>query len=112
MSPSVPEVPADRAAAMTTDGDAVLLDVREDEEWDAGHAPHAVHAPLSSLELADVPTDRPIVAVCRSGSRSGHLTEMLAPRGFDIVNLTGGMVAWAAAGLPVVRDDGSPGDVA
>lgn len=107
---TVPEVSAQAAAALAEQG-ALLLDVREDDEWAVGHAPQAVHKPLSRLTAEDVPVDRPVVAVCRVGGRSGQLTALLAPRGIDIVNLTGGMSAWQAAGLPVVRDDGSRGDV-
>ena len=107
----VPEVGARDAVALAEQG-ALLLDVREDSEWAAGHAPQAVHRPLSRLTQDDIPTDRTVVAVCRSGNRSGQLTALLAPRGVDIVNLTGGMLDWSAAGLPVVRDDGSPGAVA
>lgn len=111
MTTPVPETNVRTAAAQADDDAVLLLDVREADEWAAGHAPLAVHAPLSSLELKDIPQDRPVVAVCRSGNRSGQLTALLAPRGVDIVNLAGGMNAWAAAGLPVVRDDGSPGTV-
>lgn len=111
MTTPAPETSVQAAAARAADEEVVLLDVREDDEWAVGHAPAAVHAPLSRLTAADVPTDRPIVAVCRSGNRSGQLTAVLAPRGVDIVNMTGGMLAWAAAGLPVVQDDGSAGSV-
>lgn len=111
MTPAVPETTAQEAVTRAQAGEVLLLDVREEQEWQAGHAPQAVHAPLSRLELGDVPRDRPIVAVCRSGNRSGQLTAALAPLGIDIVNLVGGMGAWQAAGLPVVRDDGSPGQV-
>lgn len=107
----VPEVAAHEAVTLAEEG-ALLLDVREDHEWAAGHAPQSVHRPLSRLTSADIPTDRTVVAVCRSGNRSGQLTAMLAPRGVDIVNLAGGLQAWSAAGLPLVRDDGSPGAVA
>lgn len=111
MTSAVPETTVQDAAARAEAGEVVLLDVREEEEWLAGHAPQAVHAPLSRLEIEALPRDRPIVAVCRSGNRSGKLTAALVPRGVDIVNLVGGMGAWQAAGQPVVRDDGSPGQV-
>lgn len=110
MTPEVPEVDVARAAALAEDG-VLLLDVREDHEWAAGHAPQAMHRPLSRLSVEDVPADRPVVAVCRSGHRSGQLTAALVPRGYDLVNLAGGMAAWEAAGLPVVRDDGTPGAI-
>ena len=110
MTPPLPEVDARAAAALAEEG-ALLLDVREDDEWATGHAPQAVHRPLSRLTVEDVPADRNVVAVCRVGSRSGQVTAALVARGYEIVNLAGGMAAWAAAGLPVVRDDGTPGDV-
>ena len=55
--------------------------------------------------------DVPVVAVCRSGNRSGKAAELLARGGIDVVNMAGGMTAWAAAGLPVVAADGSPGEI-
>ncbi|MFD8377922.1 rhodanese-like domain-containing protein [Streptomyces sp. NPDC059679] len=92
-------------------GDAVLLDVREPEEWAAGHAPGAVHAPLSALTAgAPLPQGlqgRPLVVICRTGNRSRQAVELLVGRRIDAVDVTGGMGAWAEAGLPVV---GGPGD--
>lgn len=108
----IPEVDPAGAQALV-DGGALLLDVREDDEWGAGHAPGATHLRLGLL-AAERPADdgRTIVAVCRSGARSGKATEALRAWGYDAVNLAGGMKAWAAAGLPVVTDDGGPGAVA
>jgi rhodanese-related sulfurtransferase len=60
------------------------------------------------LDVSAVPTDRPVSAVCRSGKA----TAALAQAGVDVVNMAGGMIAWAAAGLPVVDADGRPGDIA
>ena len=98
--------------AVTSDG-ALLLDVREPSEWQAGHAPQARHLRLSQLEkhLGDLPTDRPIVTVCRSGRRSGIAANTLTRHGYQATNLTGGMNAWAAAGLPVITNGGKPGQV-
>ena len=92
---------------------SVLLDVREADEWEAGHAPGAKWYPLGDLEAArfQIPINRRIVCVCRSGARSAKATAQLTQWGFDAVNMTGGMKAWAAQGLPVVRDDASPGEV-
>jgi rhodanese-related sulfurtransferase len=83
---------------------AFLLDVREDDEWDAGHAPTANHIPLSDVpdHLADLPQDRQILCVCRSGGRSNRAAAYLADRGFATANVAGGMQAWAAAGLELV----------
>ena len=91
----------------------VLLDVREADEWEAGHAPGAKWVRLGDLESArfEIPINRRIVCVCRSGARSAKATTQLAQWGFDAVNMAGGMKAWAAQGLPVVRDDDSPGEV-
>ncbi len=98
------------------DGDAVLLDVRERHEWQAGHAPRAVHLPLSALASgAALPArvkDRPLVVICRSGNRSRRAAELLSARGADAVDVTGGMRGWAAAGLPVVDARGRNGTVA
>ena len=91
----------------------VLLDVREADEWEAGHASRAQWVPLGELEAARfrLPMNRRIVCVCRSGVRSARATESLIAWGFDAANMAGGMKAWAASGLPVVRDDGTPGKV-
>ena len=110
--PAVPQVDPAEARRLVSEDDAVLLDVRAQFEWDAGHAPEAVLVPLGSLTLDDVAGDRTVVAVCRSGSRSDRAAAALQAAGVDARNLAGGMVAWAKIGLPVVRDDGSPGTVA
>jgi rhodanese-related sulfurtransferase len=104
------EVSAVRAAL---DDGAVLLDVREPEEWDAGHAPEARHVPLGVLpdRLAEFTGVGPVVVVCRSGARSALATEWLQTAGLDAANLVGGMQEWAHAGLPVVTDSGDAGRV-
>ena len=61
--------------------------------------------------LAEVPAGRPVIVVCRSGGRSYRAAQALATRGYVSLNLAGGMHAWHDEGLPVVRDDGSPGVV-
>ena len=102
-----------RQASDLLDRDAaVLLDVREPDEWAAGHAPAAEHVPLGRLSPTEVPDDRPVIAVCRSGNRSAKAADLLAATGVPVHNLAGGMKAWAEAGLPVVTDDGAPGTVA
>ena len=92
---------------------AILLDVREDVEWRAGHAPGARHIPLGRLpgQIAGLPSRRVLVTVCRSGARSGRAAALLASEGREVVNLSGGMRAWARAGLPVVGAGGRPGRV-
>jgi rhodanese-related sulfurtransferase len=93
--------------------DPLLLDVREREEYDAGHAPGVVFHPMGDLPgvWSELPTDRTVLCICRSGARSASATEFLRLQGIDAVNLEGGMQAWAAFGLDVVRDDGSYGTV-
>ncbi len=108
---AVPQVDAAEAARRLEGGQALLLDVREPDEWAGGHAPQAVHLALSAFDPASVPRDRPVVVVCRVGGRSQRAAEALQASGVDVVNLDGGMLAWAAQGLPVVREDGSAGEV-
>ena len=91
----------------------LLLDVREPDEWRAGHAPGARHVPLGNLKhsLGSMPRDRRIVVTCRSGGRSARATALLTHTGYQAVNLTGGMRAWASAGLPVETDGARPGKI-
>jgi rhodanese-related sulfurtransferase len=100
--------PADASSA---GAGAVLLDVREDDEWAAGHAPGAVHLALSRLHPDRLPAADTYLVICRSGNRSGRVVAALTNAGFDARNVAGGMNAWAADGLPVVRSDGRPGTV-
>lgn len=88
--------------------DAVLLDVREDDEWAAGHAPGAVHIPLGDLpaRLGEVPQDDDVYVICRSGGRSARAQAWLAQNGVDVVNVEGGMGAWREAGRPMVSETG------
>jgi rhodanese-related sulfurtransferase len=90
-----------------------LLDVREQDEWDAGHIDGAQHIPLGELgaRLAELPKDRLVVAVCRSGSRSDRAAKGLRGNGLEAENLDGGVTAWSRAGLPLVAKDGGPGRV-
>ena len=95
----------------TQAGEVLLLDVREDHEWADGHAAGALHVPMGELRTDSVPRDRPVLAVCRVGGRSAAVAEALEQIGYDVRNVAGGMLAWSAAGLPVVRDGGEPGRV-
>ncbi|MFF8195718.1 rhodanese-like domain-containing protein [Streptomyces bobili] len=104
------------AHQQTSDGTAVLLDVRETPEWNAGHAPGALHLPLSRLMTgAPLPAavqGRPVVTICRSGHRSQQAAKLLAGRGVQATDVTGGMTAWAREGLPVTGPGGSGGVIA
>lgn len=94
-------------------GSLPVVDVREDDEWAAGHMPGAVHIPMGQVpgRLDDIGPGAPVVVVCRSGNRSDQVTRWLRGQGVEAENLEGGMREWAALGLPVVLDDGSPGTV-
>jgi rhodanese-related sulfurtransferase len=88
---------------------AILIDVREDDEWQAGHAPQAVHLPMVQVpeRLAEIPTEGDVVIVCRSGHRSSEVVRYLIAQGHDNVrNLADGMFGWVAAGRPLVSEDG------
>ena len=100
---AAPEVGA-RAAAVLVDAGALMLDVREPGEWQAGHVAQAWLLPMGQVarHRSDLPRDRRIVVACRSGGRSAAVAEALRAWGFDAANLSGGMCAWEAAGLPVV----------
>ncbi|WP_353647785.1 rhodanese-like domain-containing protein [Nakamurella sp. A5-74] len=108
---SLNNIAPDVAARLIDNGEARLLDVREDDEWQAGHSPSAIHLPLGQLDPAEVADDLPVITVCRSGGRSAKAAAALAAAGHRVSNLEGGMRAWSAAGLPVRTDDGSPGSV-
>jgi rhodanese-related sulfurtransferase len=110
--PSVTDVDVTEADRLVTAG-ALLLDVREQEEWDAGHAPAAVHLPMGHVvdRITELPTDRTIVCLCRVGGRSGSVALHLAGAGYDVRNVAGGMTSWAAADLPVIDGSGAPGRV-
>lgn len=110
------EVPGEAAVPTVTvleahaDAEALLLDVREPEEWAAGRAPTARHMPLGRLDPAALPAGRRVLCICRSGGRSAKATEVLRAAGFEAFNVAGGMQAWVAAGLTVTCDTG-PGRV-
>lgn len=108
--PKDDEIDAGHVPAMVDTG-AVILDVREPYEWDAGHAPQAVHVPMGLLSLDGLPDGRPLLVVCHLGVRSAAVVEALRRADVEAVNVRGGMAAWSAAGLPVVTDTGAPGEV-
>jgi rhodanese-related sulfurtransferase len=95
--------------------DVFLLDVREDDEWAAGHIAEAIHIRMNELPptLAQDPgrLAGPVVVVCAVGGRSGQVTAWLNQQGYEATNLVGGMHAWAQAGRPMVSDTGGPATV-
>ncbi len=103
MPQRIPSVPA-----ADVPEDAVLLDVREDGEWVAGHAEGATHIPMGDVpaRLDEVPEADPLYVVCRSGGRSAQVVAWLARNGYDAVNVDDGMGGWEAAGRPMVSETG------
>ena len=108
--PAIPTVSVSDVAA-----GAFILDVREDDEWAAGHVPDAVHMPMMQIptRLEEIPADRDVVVVCRVGGRSAQVVAFLQQNGRErTINLDGGMSGWAAAGRPMVSEDGGAPRVA
>jgi len=115
----VAEVPADPAPIQLADSvdvhtvanvkdrdDVFLLDVREQWEYDEGHIPGVTLLPMGEVpaRLSEIPTDKEVIVTCRSGNRSGQITDYLRQNGFDNVhNMSGGIVAWENAGYEVSR---------
>lgn len=93
-------------------GHALLVDVREPDEYAAGHAPGAVLMPLAEIGAERLPVGVDLMMICRSGNRSSKAVQRLGQAGRSALNVDGGMTAWQQAGLPVETDDGSPGQVA
>ncbi|MEU9763009.1 rhodanese-like domain-containing protein [Streptomyces sp. NPDC047985] len=104
-------LPSVDAAAVPSDG--FVLDVREDDEWAAGHVEGALHIPMSGFvgrfgELTEAVEDgRRVHVMCRVGGRSAQVTQYLVGQGIDAVNVDGGMLAWDGAGRPMVTDNGN-----
>ncbi|WP_431947570.1 rhodanese-like domain-containing protein [Micromonospora marina] len=85
-----------------------LLDVREPAEWRAGHAPRARHIPLAG-RVEEVPADRPVITLCRSGARSRQAAALLARDHHQIYNVVGGTRAWSRPEWRSRRKGGRPG---
>jgi rhodanese-related sulfurtransferase len=105
----LPEVPAGEVPEQ-----AYLVDVREDDEWSAGHVPGAQHIPLGALsERSDqIPQDRDVYVICRSGGRSAQATQALNQAGWHAVNVADGMAGWESAGREMISESGAPPFVA
>jgi rhodanese-related sulfurtransferase len=104
----LPSVTADELTA-----DAVLVDVRELHEWDAGHAVGALHIPMGEVpaRFGELPSAADVVIVCHIGGRSARVTDWLLQQGYACRNLTGGMLAYAAAGRELTSENGQPPQV-
>lgn len=100
------DIDVQTTAALQGRDDVVLLDVREQHEYDAGHIPGVVHIPMGEVasRLAEIPTDKTVIVTCRSGNRSGQITSLLQQKGYtNVHNMRGGILAWQQAGFSVER---------
>jgi thioredoxin 1 len=98
------EVDLDDFAAAHSQG-AFVLDVREDDEWAAGHVPGAVHMPMNTvpLRVGDLPRNQPIFVICQGGGRSSQVVAHLREQGIEAINVAGGTGGWAQRGWPLER---------
>ena len=108
----VPEVSVTTAERLRGEGHRIL-DVREDDEFAAGHIAGAVHVPLMQIpqRVAELDRDAEWLAICKVGGRSFQATAYLGRLGLRVSNVAGGMDAWAGAGLPYESAGGGPGRV-
>ena len=92
---------------------AILLDVREDDEWAHGHAPGAVHIPLADVpaRMGELDPAADLYVVCKAGGRSAQAVRYLLHSGVEATNVDGGMVSWQQAGRPLTTDDGRPASI-
>ena len=102
----VPEIDIDEFARRREQG-APVIDVRETDEYQAGHVPGARLIPLSTVpdRLADVPAQSEVLVICRTGGRSLRAAEFLAANGVSATNVAGGTLAWIESGRPVAEGD-------
>lgn len=89
-------------------GRAVGIDVRESQEWEVGHAENVIWNPMSAFDFDALPTDKPLIFICRSGNRSGQVVSKVTSQFENVFNMTGGMKAWNEAGLTMVSATGNP----
>lgn len=112
-TPTVDVREADRRRQEAEAGGPLLIDVREPIEFSEVRAEGALLFPLSTFmaRIAELPRDRPLLMICRTGARSGQATDYLLAQGWaDVVNVAGGTLAWESAGLPVRRGTPEPGE--
>ncbi|KUI25995.1 sulfurtransferase [Mycobacterium sp. IS-1742] len=94
------------------DGSTLLLDVREHDEWRQGHAAGALHIPMGEIpaRLGEVDPEATVYVMCHVGGRSQRVAQYLVRNGYRAVNVSGGIMAWSAAGRPIVADGGGTGN--
>lgn len=105
----VPEIGVDDLEALLASG-CVLVDVREDDEFEAGHIPGARHLPLAEVpeRQGEIPAAGTVYVVCAVGGRSARAVEYLRAKGIDAVNVAGGTQGWIDSGREVHRGSGAP----
>jgi hydroxyacylglutathione hydrolase/adenylyltransferase/sulfurtransferase len=103
------EVTPEQAQRALSDGSALVVDVREDYEWEAGRIDGAEHVELPQLpaRAQDLPQDRPVIFVCRVGARSAMAAEAFRGAGYDARTMAGGMVRWDREGRPLAPEGGT-----
>jgi rhodanese-related sulfurtransferase len=106
------EISVQDAARLLEDGGAVLVDVREPHEWDAGRIPGARHVQLEHLaaQAESIPRDTQVIFQCRLGIRSAMATKAFRASGYDALSMAGGIQAWHEAGLPMDPPGGRVAD--
>jgi rhodanese-related sulfurtransferase len=97
---------SEKAAAAVADQDAVILDVRHDDEWAAGHADRAIHWDVEKIatgEMPDIPKDKRVYTYCKAGARAANAAELMKTAGWQDVEALGGLSDWEAAGGATVK---------
>lgn len=106
------EISPNEAFELIRNGSAEGIDVREQSEWDAGRAPYVQLNPMSAFDSSRLPSSKPVIFMCRSGNRSGQVAAFVENNsGLEVMNMTGGMMAWQSAGLPLESAQGPGGTI-
>jgi len=98
--------PSETARRMAEE-DLLLIDVREDYEWEAGRVPGARHIPIENVasQASSIPKDRPVAFICLAGVRSAMVTRAFRDAGYNALNVAGGFAEWFGQGLPTEPND-------
>ena len=104
LSTLAPSIDVETAHSLYNDPDVFMLDVREPDEYEAGHIPGITLIPMGEIadRLSEIPTDQEVIVTCRTGNRSSQVVDFLRAQGFtNVHNMEGGIVAWEESGYPV-----------